>query len=45
MGSERVLSSVIDELSTLAVGLYALPATVAAVAALTMELGGRAIRH
>jgi hypothetical protein len=44
-GSDSVLSSVIDELSTLAVGLYALPATVAAVAALTMELGGRPIRH
>ena len=45
MGSESVLSSAIDELSTLAAGLYALPATVAAVAALTMELGGRTIRH
>ena len=45
MGSESVLSSAIDELSTLAAGLYALPATVAAIAALTMELGGRTIRH
>jgi hypothetical protein len=45
MGSERVLYSAIDELSTLAAGLYALPATVAAIAALTMELGGRTIRH
>jgi hypothetical protein len=39
MGSESVLSSAINELSTLAAGLYALPATVAAVAALTMGLG------
>ena len=45
MGSASVLSSAIDDLSTLAAGLYALPATVAAVAALTMGLGGRAIRH
>ena len=45
MGSESVLYSAIDELSTLAAGLYALPATVAAIAALTMELGGRTIRH
>ncbi len=44
MGSESVLSSAIDDLSTLAAGLYALPATVAAVAALTMGLGGRTIR-
>jgi hypothetical protein len=45
MGSEGVLSSAIDDLSTLAAGLYALPATVAAVAALTIGLGGRTIRH
>ncbi len=44
IGSESVLSSAIDDLSTLAAGLYALPATVAAVAALTMGLGGRTIR-
>ena len=43
IGSESVLSSAIDDLSTLAAGLYALPATVAAVAALTMG-GGRTIR-
>jgi len=45
MGSESVISSAIDDLSTLAAGLYALPATVAAVAALTMGLWGRRIRH
>ena len=45
MGSESVLSSAIDDLSTLAAGLYALPATVAAVVALTMGLGGWTIRH
>jgi hypothetical protein len=46
MGSERVLSSAVYDLSALATGLYALPATVAAVAAaLTMGLGGRTIRH
>ena len=44
IGSESVLSSAIDDLFTLAAGLYALPATVAAVAALTMGLGGRTIR-
>jgi len=44
-GAENVLSSAIYELSALAAGLYALPATVAAIAALTMELGGRTIRH
>jgi hypothetical protein len=44
IGSESVLSSAIDDLSTLAAGLYALPATVAAVAALTMGLAGRTIR-
>ncbi len=41
IGSESVLYSAIDELSTLAAGLYALPAMAAAVAALTTELGGR----
>jgi hypothetical protein len=45
MGRESVLSSTIDDLSTLAAGLYALPATVAAVVALTMGLGGWTIRH
>jgi hypothetical protein len=45
MGHESVLSSTIDDLSTLAAGLYALPATVAAVVALTMGLGGWTIRH
>src|SRR3712207_2861158 len=46
MGLERVLSSAVYDLSALAAGLYALPATVAAVAAaLTMGLGGRTIRH
>ncbi len=45
IGAESVLSSAIYDLSALAAGLYALPATVAAVAALTMGLGGRTIRH
>ena len=44
IGTESVLSSAIDDLSALAAGLYALPATVAAVAALTMGLAGRRIR-
>jgi len=44
IGAESVLSSAIDDLSALAAGLYSLPATVAAVAALTMALGGRLIR-
>jgi hypothetical protein len=43
-GSESALSSTIDDLCTLAAGLYALPATVAVVAALTMGLAQRAIR-
>ena len=43
-GSERVLFPTIYDLSALAAGLYALPALVAAVAALTMVLAGRAIR-
>jgi|SRR5215212_7938919 len=45
IGSESVLSSAIDDLSALAVGLYVLPATVAAVAALAMGLAGRTIRR
>jgi hypothetical protein len=44
IGSESVLSSTLYDLSALAAGLYALPATVAAVAALIMGLGGRMIR-
>jgi hypothetical protein len=44
-GSESVLSSAIDALSALAASLYALPATVAVVAALTMRLAGRVIRY
>ena len=43
-GSEGVLSSAIYDLCTLAAGLYALPATVAAVTALTMGIAERAIR-
>ena len=45
IGSESVLSSAIYDLSALAASLYALPATVAVVAALTMGLAGRAIRY
>ncbi len=45
VGTEDVLSSAIGDLATLAAGLYALPATVAAAAALiTMVPGARAIR-
>jgi hypothetical protein len=44
-GSNGVLSSAIDDLSALAAGLYALPATVAALAALSVGLAGRAIRY
>jgi hypothetical protein len=44
-GAENVLSSAIYELSALAAGLYALPATVAALAALTMGLWGQGARH
>jgi hypothetical protein len=40
-GSERVLY----DLTALAAGLYALPAIVAVVAALTMRLAGRVIRY
>jgi hypothetical protein len=44
IGTESVLTSAIDDLSALAAELYALPATVAAAAALTMGLAGRTIR-
>jgi len=44
-GSESVLSPAIYDLSALAAGLYALPATVAFIAALTMPLAGRVIRY
>jgi hypothetical protein len=44
-GSESVLSLAIYDLSALAAGLYALPATVAVVAALTIWLAGRVIRY
>jgi hypothetical protein len=44
-GSEGVLSSAVYDLSALAASLYALPATVAVVAALTMGLAGRIIRY
>jgi hypothetical protein len=44
IGTGSVLSSVYH-LSALAAGLYALPATVAAVAALTLALTGRAVRR
>ena len=44
-GAENVLSSAIYELSALAAGLYALPATVAALAALMMGLWGQEARH
>lgn len=44
-GSERVLYSAIDDLSALAAGLYALPATVAVVAAVFMGLAGRTMRR
>jgi hypothetical protein len=43
-GSERVLSPAIYDLAALAAGLYALPAIVAIVAALTMGLAGRVLR-
>ena len=43
-GSESVLSPAGHDLAALAAGLYALPAIVATVAALTMEVAGRAIR-
>jgi len=44
-GSDGLLSSAIYDLSALAAGLYALPATVAVVAALTIGLAGRVIRY
>jgi hypothetical protein len=44
-GAENVLFSAIYELSALAAGLYALPATVAALAALMMGLWGKEARH
>jgi len=44
-GSESFLSPAIYDLSALAAGLYALPATVAVVAALTIGLAGRVIRY
>ena len=44
-GSESLLSPAIYDLSALAAGLYALPATVAVVAALTIGLAGRVIRY
>jgi hypothetical protein len=44
-GAENVLSSAIYELSALAAGLYALPATVAALAALVMGLWGQGARY
>lgn len=44
-GSESLLPPAIYDLSALAAGLYALPATVAVVAALTIGLAGRMIRY
>jgi hypothetical protein len=44
-GSESVLSPALHDLSTLAAGLYALPATVAVIASLTIGLAGRVIRY
>ncbi len=44
-GSGSILSSALYDLSALAASLYALPATVAVVAALTMGLAGRIIRY
>ena len=44
IGAENVLSSIYD-LSALAAGLYAFPATVAAVAALTLVLTGGTVRR
>jgi hypothetical protein len=44
-GSDSVLFPAIYDLSALAAGLYALPATVAVVAALTMGLAGRVLQH
>jgi hypothetical protein len=44
-GSEGVLFSALHDLSALAAGLYALPAAVAVVAALTTGLAGQVIRY
>jgi hypothetical protein len=44
-GAGKVLTSAIYELSVLAAGLYALPATVAALAALIVGLWGQGSRH
>ena len=44
-GPESVLSRAIYDLSALAAGLYALPATVAVVAALTIGIAGRVTRY
>ncbi len=44
-GSESVLLSALHDLSALAAGLYALPAAVAFIAALTTGLAGRVIRY
>jgi hypothetical protein len=44
-GSERVLFPAIYDLSALAAGLYALPAIVAVVAALTIGLAKQVIRY
>ena len=44
-GSEGVLFSALHDLSALVAGLYALPAVVAVVAALTTGLAGRMIRY
>ena len=44
IGAEGALYAAIDDLFALAAGLYALPATVAIIAALTMGLAGRTIR-
>src|ERR687893_58084 len=45
IGTASVISSAIYDLSALAAGLYALPATVAAAAALVLALTGRAVRR
>jgi hypothetical protein len=45
VGSQSALSSTIYDLSALAAGLYALPATVAAVAVLLVGFAGRAIQR
>ena len=45
VGSQNVLSSAIYDLFALAAGLYALPATVAAVGAVTIGLWERTSRY